>query len=39
MLELKYYLKKYSVINSNFIVDFFNLYNYETQQQEKNKKM
>ena len=31
---LKDYLHKYSTINSKFIDDFFNLYNYETSQND-----
>ena len=34
MLSLKNYLIKYSTINSQFIEDFFNLYNYETSQND-----
>ena len=34
MLPLKNYLIKYSTINSQFIEDFFNLYNYETSQND-----
>ena len=34
MLNLKDYLVKYSIINSKFIDDFFNLYNYETSQND-----
>jgi len=34
MLNLKEYLIKYSFINSKFIEDFFNLYNFQTSQND-----